>query len=232
VLDALFDPPPGKSYQDPGYSSRRRGLTVITLACTQADAACFCSSWEEGTASSEGSDVILYPAGDGYLARASSPRGEELLQLGVWEESDLEPPPLAVNDQVPMKELEEKLTGDIFADLDFWDEVTARCVSCGYCTFTCPTCYCFNMFDEMTGRREGERCRSWDACMFFLYTLETSGHNPRPTIAHRYRNRIGHKFSYYPSRQGPILCTGCGRCIRGCPVGLDIRDVIRRAGEY
>lgn len=232
VLDALFGLPAGEAYNDPLYKARRRALTVITLACTTCDAACFCSSWEEGTASTAGSDLILYPVEGGFLADAFSDRGEELLRLEIWEESDQPLPELAVTDKVEdIPGLLEKLKGS-FSDLDFWEKVTTKCVSCGYCTYTCPTCYCFNIFDEMRGGREGERCRSWDACLFYLYTLETSGHNPRPTIAHRYRNRINHKYSYYPENQGEILCTGCGRCIRGCPVGLDIRDVMRAAGDY
>ncbi len=230
VLDALFGLEPGEAYNDPLYRARRAALTVVTLACTSCDAACFCSSWAEGPASTEGSDLILYPVEGGYLARGVSDRGEALLVLDIWEESEQPLPELAETDRVPFGTLNTKLL-EIFSDMDFWERATERCVSCGYCTYACPTCYCFNIFDEMRGSRDGERCRSWDACMFYLYTLETSGHNPRPTIAHRYRNRIGHKFSYYPENQGTTLCTGCGRCIRGCPVGLDIRDVLRGAGE-
>lgn len=231
VLDALFGLPAGKAFNDPYYRARRSRLTVITIACTTCDAACFCSSWEKGPRETAGSDLILYPVAGGYLAEAVSEKGKELLAFDLFTDTDQEKPALATTAVVKLEGLEQKLL-DIFSDLDFWQSVTEKCVSCGYCTYACPTCYCFNIFDEMRTDREGERCRSWDACMFYTYTLETSGHNPRPTIAHRYRNRINHKFSYYPANQGQILCTGCGRCIRGCPVGLDIREVITAAAEH
>ncbi|MDO8736583.1 MAG: 4Fe-4S dicluster domain-containing protein [Thermoleophilia bacterium] len=231
VLDALFNNPEGEAYNDPQYQSRRKSLTVITLACTTCDEACFCSSFGNGTSEKAGSDIIVYPVEGGLLAEAVSSRGEALLAEPIFEESEQAPPPLAETARIEgLERLEEKLPR-LFDDMDFWQEISERCTSCGFCTYGCPTCYCFNIHDEMRSDREGERQRSWDACMFALYTQETSGHNPRPTLAHRYRNRINHKFSYYPENQGKILCTGCGRCIRGCPAGLDIRDVLRAALE-
>jgi len=236
VLDSLFNRADGSGYEDPGYRSRRAGLTVITIACTSCDEACFCSSFDNGPAEKAGSDLIFYPVDTGFLVEAVTVRGEKILARDeaaksgqLFEESMLQPPALAETARVEGTADMETLLPAIFADLDFWERSTASCISCGFCTYGCPTCHCFNIHDEMRGDREGERLRSWDACMFHIYTQEASGHNPRPTPAHRYRNRINHKFSYYPENQGQILCTGCGRCIRGCPAGLDIREVMTAA---
>ena len=65
-----------------------------------------------------------------------------------------------------------------------------------------------------------------------LFTMETSGHNPRPSKADRMRNRVSHKFSFYPERyDGFFSCVGCGRCVVSCPVSLDIRHMVQAAVE-
>ena len=118
-----------------------------------------------------------------------------------------------------------------FDQTDYWMQMTAQCLSCGICTYVCPTCYCFSITDE-TQNLKGERLRSWDSCMFYHYTLEASGHNPRPTKLEAFRNRVGHKFSYIPERyEGLLGCCGCGRCIRSCPVSIDIRQVVGNLKE-
>jgi ferredoxin len=62
--------------------------------------------------------------------------------------------------------------------------------------------------------------------MFQHFTLEASGHNPRPVKTRRLRQRVGHKFAYYPEKyNGVIACCGCGRCIRYCPVSVDISEI-------
>ena len=74
---------------------------------------------------------------------------------------------------------------------------------------------------------DGVRLRSWDTCMSSLFTLEASGHNPRMGKADRLRNRVGHKFSYYPELHGGrFSCVGCGRCIKSCPSMVDIRQIV------
>jgi predicted aldo/keto reductase-like oxidoreductase len=62
--------------------------------------------------------------------------------------------------------------------------------------------------------------------MFPLFTLHASGHNPRVSGKERMRQRIMHKFNYFNTKNGQIACVGCGRCIRECPVNLDIREIL------
>jgi len=109
---------------------------------------------------------------------------------------------------------------------DFWAEVQQSCLGCGVCTFLCPTCHCFDIVDEVQRR---ERVRNWDTCMFRIYSQEASGHNPRPTNVERTRQRIMHKYAYFLDLFDEIGCTGCGRCVRYCPVDLDIRHIIHSA---
>jgi ferredoxin len=35
-----------------------------------------------------------------------------------------------------------------------------------------------------------------------------------------------HKLKYFPDRFGPFSCVGCGRCVKDCPVNIDIREVM------
>jgi hypothetical protein len=97
----------------------------------------------------------------------------------------------------------------LFDNMDFWMDQSARCLSCGVCTYLCPACSCFNITDENSGLK-GKRLRTWDTCMSALYTLEGSGHNPRVSRAHRLRNRVGHKFCYH-RRNSPAQATASPR---------------------
>ena len=37
----------------------------------------------------------------------------------------------------------------------FWDDVAFACLNCGTCTFSCPTCWCFDLQDEVHGKSGG-----------------------------------------------------------------------------
>jgi ferredoxin len=117
-------------------------------------------------------------------------------------------------------------------EADFWDDIAFSCINCGTCTYLCPTCWCFDIQDEVHGKH-GIRERNWDSCMFPLFTLHGSGHNPRGQKVQRVRQRFMHKLKYYVDKYGDgIQCVGCGRCIQYCPVNIDIRKVCQLMNRF
>ena len=237
----IFDPVyESDQIKDPYYLTRREHTVFVTLACNRPETTCFCHSVGSGPADEAGSDVLLTAVEGGFFARAITPKGEELLQDGLFEEPGAKAEEAAANNSKAREMMGEahdfssaadKLL-QCFDDMDFWQQQSAKCISCGACTYICPTCYCFNITDDDAGLIS-RRLRSWDNCMSHTFTLEGSGHNPRASKAHRLKNRVGHKFSYYPDlHQGRIACCGCGRCIKQCPAGVDIRQVAMAAQEY
>lgn len=219
------------------YKARRDNTSFITLACRKPETTCFCHWLGSSPADAEGSDVLATPIAGGYVLESFSPKGQKLLTSSLLENGDrwiaeaqeVQDKAVASLGAGPdLSQAPQKLL-DVFDDMAFWDKAAAKCLSCGACAYLCPSCYCFNITDETTGMK-GSRFRSWDNCMSAQFTMEASGHNPRPTKAHRLKNRVGHKFSYYPaSHDGVISCCGCGRCIKSCPVGTDIREIVQEA---
>jgi sulfhydrogenase subunit beta (sulfur reductase) len=190
---------------------------------------------DSGPADKKDSDVLITELDKGYYVEALTEKGEAVLkdanlQDGASYKAEAEGRQANAEKQVKKafeggKNVE--ISQDTFQSDEFWEEVSAKCISCGACTYICPTCYCFNITDEQ-GIDTGERIRSWDSCMFPHYTLEASGHNPRTRKAQRLKNRIGHKFVYYPEIHKELLCSGCGRCIRHCPVSVEISKIVAK----
>jgi ferredoxin len=211
---------------------------VVSEACTHPDPSCFCLALGGGPCSQEGSDLLLLDLGDRYLVEAASEKGRLLLEHESFEGADeesignaenmkqtaefqMQPP--AVWDGVAAEGMEERL--EALFDDPAWNDLTESCLSCGICTYLCPTCHCFDISDE-AGPGTGERIRTWDSCQFPLFTRQASGHNPRPSAKERFRQRIMHKFSHLPKNVNMTGCVGCGRCVTECPVNLDFREVL------
>lgn len=226
-------------YKDPYYSAKREKLTVITLTCNSGCETCFCHWVGGGPTSPMGSDILMTETEEGFVFQAMTEKGRELLEkTSLADGADKFPAAEEVRKAawqslVPAPDLSAALQSlrEIFTDGEFWQKWTDRCLSCGACTYFCPTCYCFNITDEGDFTRGGKRLRSWDNCMSSRYTREASGHNPRTLKSQRMRNRVSHKFWTYPENWGPTLCSGCGRCIVNCPVHLDIRAIVLAAIE-
>jgi ferredoxin len=118
---------------------------------------------------------------------------------------------------------------DLFKKIE-WENIVEICQGCGMCTYICPTCHCF-MFKDVDEGASASRYRNWDSCMFPKFTLHASGHNPRASKAERYRQRVAHKYLYVRENFGSVACTGCGRCVRSCPAGMNIKTIVEGIRE-
>ncbi len=236
ILDRVFK----GDFEDPYYLTKRKNTILVGLSCTQPCLNCFCTSFNDSPASPEFVDILLTDIGDKYFVEVNSDKGKQLVKtMNKLFKSATEA------DGKKKKEVEKKAKDIItrFQKIDgitekldkifenpFWETVANKCLGCGTCTYLCPTCHCFDIQDETT-MTDGGRVRIWDTCMISEYTLQASGYNPRPARMNRVRNRVYHKYNYYPKNFEVIACVGCGRCIDSCPVNIDIIDVVTRAGE-
>ena len=225
---------------DPYYATKRKNTTLIGLSCTQPGVNCFCTSMDGGPTNPDDVDILFTDTGDKYFVEISNEKGKNLINKAKNLFSKA-----TTNDKKKKQQVEKKSNDLITRNMktkgvkekldkifenEIWKKISLKCLSCGICTYQCPTCHCFDIQDEST-LTDGARIRVWDTCMNPEYTLHASGHNPRPARMNRTRNRVYHKFNYYPKNYNVIACVGCGRCINDCPVNIDIIDIIDQVKE-
>ncbi len=231
---------------DPYYQARRDTVTFVGLACAEAASPnCFCLSVGGSPHAEDGLDVLMTELDGRYFVKAVTPRGAEAIEhardlfdeAGESDRAEAERAHAASRQQP-----QRAVTGDADAvaarlkaefDSADWARLASACIGCGICTYLCPTCHCFDINDEVTGHgpTRGERVRTWDNCQFPDFTMHSTGHNPRDDVAARLRQRVNHKFLYFVENHGIQQCTGCGRCITHCPVGIDIVRVVEEVGR-
>jgi ferredoxin len=230
ILDMTFE----EAYQDPYYLAKRKNAVLVGLGCTNPCDSCFCTSLGISPAESTDVDLMLSDIGDEFLIEEITDRGKELIaktnglkEIAKDDEAKATQAKETSYNRVTRKLDTEGIENKLIASFDdegYWEKVAAKCISCGICTLLCPTCYCFDINDELV-RGEGTRFRSWDSCGFSLYT-KMPMENPRGEKWRRVRQKVCHKYEFYPMTFNVIACTGCGRCIRLCPVNWDITQVL------
>ncbi|WP_369213300.1 4Fe-4S dicluster domain-containing protein [Streptomyces flavofungini] len=226
----------GGRFKDRGYGERRRGAFLIAAECTEPGATCFCVSMGSGPGADAGFDLALTEVIDGaghrFLARSGSAAGAELLGRIPHRAADAttrEAAGTAVAEAadrmgraMPPVDL-RRLMGESLA-AERWNDVAARCLTCGNCTMVCPTCFCVTTEEvtDLTGDHT-ERWQRWDSCfdLDFSYVhggpVRSSGHS-------RYRQWLTHKLGTWHEQFGSSGCVGCGRCVVWCPAGIDITE--------
>ena len=234
IVDNLY----GWDFPDPYYQKRRENTTLVGFACADPCANCFCPSLGGAPASEKGLDALMFDLGEARYVKTLTDKGETFAKgAGLESAGDAEAKAAAKQGEDALGKVKRSIDTEgipehlpSLYDHPFWEQFSDRCLSCGICTFLCPTCHCFDIQDEAEAF-DARRARMWDTCMFAEYTVHTSGHNPRPTRKERTRNRISHKYSYFPEKFDVIACVGCGRCINYCPVNIDILDILEKSKQ-
>ena len=234
ILDRVFA---GGKYSDPYFVKRRQNTTIIGVDF-EPDDMHFALSMNANFVDS-GFDLFLSDIGNDYLVLVGSSRGDDIaLQSGCLFET---PSPADYAEYKHRSGLRNKSyrthvdLGDLPEILEIeyaskvWDELGRKCLSCGACSMVCPTCYCFDVADEVDlGSRSGRRHRLWDSCLFETHALVAGGENFREHRSSRIKFRYYHKQRGFVAEYGRPSCVGCGRCIAGCPAKIDIVSVIEK----
>lgn len=207
------------------YENFRKNLTLVGLWCDKPqDKYCFCDSMEL----KHYYDICLYDRQDYFHIKTGSKKGEEIIsRLKLNKDEDY----LKDWPDCEMK-LSTKDIKRFFERDDVWKKGSDECLSCGDCTTLCPTCLCFDVKDDVEiDLKSGTRIVEWDSCMYKHFSLVAGGHVYRNTRINRFKHRIYHKLQYFPEKYNQFMCTGCGRCIRGCPTKIDWISLVNQMAK-
>jgi len=217
-------------HPDPYYRARRDNLLLVAVDCSHPADTCFCASTGDGPDCDDSADIVLTELADGFLLWSYSARGRaitEPLALAKASADQVQNGKASIAAAAatqPRRLPAADLPTTLFANQahPHWDDVAKRCLACGNCTLVCPSCFCHRSEETPAlGGASSEHSRVWDSCF-------TSGHahlhstHLRETSRDQYRQWLTHKFGGWVEQYGRSGCTGCGRCISWCPVGIDV----------
>lgn len=231
----------GGSHADPIYAARRSRALIVAVNCTRAGSTCFCAAMGTGPAVGPGADLVitelLRSREHRLIVSVESERGAEVMEAVPHEparDTDIVQAKTLVDrakreagpHRVNMTGMRELLLNSL--ESPCWDDVAARCLTCGNCTNVCPTCFCTSVHDttDVHGAH-AERTRVADSCFTMAYSYATGG-SVRYSPSARYRQWLVHKFATWVDQFGSPGCVGCGRCLTWCPVGIDVTQVLGR----
>jgi len=227
LLDHVF----AAGKPDAHYLQRRAQTLIISIECLKpCDEHAFCKSMGTMTAD-EGFDLHMIDLGNAYAIETGSEAGEKLLKLSpasAATNADIERLNQVMSEKWPrfpyrldfdVSDLPSLLNVSMKSPL--WEELGKRCLACAACTNVCPTCFCFDVKDEVSlDLSTGSRVRSWDSCQLDEFATVAGGHNFRKSRALRQRHRFMRKGKYILEAHNYLGCVGCGRCARACLVDI------------
>jgi sulfhydrogenase subunit beta (sulfur reductase) len=224
--------------QDVNYLSKKRKILLIGLECNKyCDEYASCKVMKNHLPSG-GYDLFMTDLGDSFMVHVASPAGEALVkETGFFTsvissgqkkfEEIRSKKEKIFKDEMNVKHEELKGLFERSFDSPVWEDLDRRCVACGNCTNVCPTCYCFDIRDELNlDLKTGFRYRVWDGCQNEEFAKVAGGENFRHKRGHRQRHRYNRKFNYPVEKFNRYTCTGCGRCSRTCMAKISLKETI------
>lgn len=203
--------------KDPFYTTKRDNTLFINFVCTEPCDGGFCSSF--GGPILDYFQIQVIPFGEKFVVMVSREFEKYFHGFTTAENIDIDKIRKDFDSKMPalpVNGIENRIKWNSI----LWKNYASICISCGACNFSCPTCYCFDLYDT-----EDKRMREWDSCILSGFTSSSAG-NIRPELDARLRQRFYHKYVYYKKSKDEYLCTGCNRCTEDCPVDIDIKEVI------
>jgi sulfhydrogenase subunit beta (sulfur reductase) len=236
-MDQVFE----RGVPDPHYLKRREAAVIIGVDPTRVTPRSFWADMEADAVSS-GFDLMLTDIGQSFIIEIGSDKGRDLLtdngttRAAATNEGKQR---IEARSKVaklckqrslifPKREIPRLLERS--EDSFLWDEKAGKCLSCGTCNLVCPTCYCFDVRDDVElDLVHGERIRRWDGCLLEDFAKVATGENFRETRTSRYRHRFYRKGLYLFKILNDVACVGCGRCASACLADIaDPVDVLNR----
>jgi sulfite reductase subunit B len=216
---------------DPNYINRRQNTIIIGIDCLHPSPESFAPSMGTHLADS-GFDLLLTDIGADYIVTVGTNKGYDLLNQYA-SPREITGEEIAKQKQVRDEALskyqhsldvpKERLLRLLQENYDnpYWVSRSKSCLSCGSCVMVCPTCFCFDVQDDVAlNMKEGERYRRWDGCVLVDFAKVATGENFRHDKASRFRHRIFKKGKYNLEKYGRPGCVGCGRCAISCLPGI------------
>jgi len=235
-LDIVFNESPA----DPYFRRRKKYILIIGFECMKpCDEHAVCDVMDTNNPKA-GYDIMITDAGDKYILHINSQEGEKLVEnqsffkasrdAGIIKKELLKIRGDKQKNFKPKLTAKYKEINKIFKssyNSSLWEELGERCLSCGNCTAVCPTCYCFNIYDEMNlDMKGGERNRMWDSCQLEEFASVAGGENFRKKRSSRQRHRYYRKFDYPIKKYNKFFCVGCGRCTRNCMADISLVETL------